>query len=92
MCGFITWLKRVDRAYANAILQCKYIAGLFTKRMKDVMLELYMLSCFCCAIHMIPMTDKLPISFYSSIGLYQINNPPEINTTRLTKTELATPS
>jgi hypothetical protein len=39
LCGFITWLKRVDRACASEILQSKYIAGLFTKRMKDVILE-----------------------------------------------------
>ena len=94
LCGIITCLKRVDRACASEILHSKYIAGLFKKRMKDVILELYMLLCFvvllilsCITIH---MTDNLPTSFYSHIGLYQIHNPSEMNITILTKTELAT--
>jgi hypothetical protein len=38
-------------------MQSKYIAGLFTKRMKDVTLELYMLLCFCCAVDSILHND-----------------------------------
>jgi hypothetical protein len=84
LCRFITGLKHVDRACASEILQSKYIASLFTKRMKDVILELYMLLCFCCAVDSILHNDP-----YRRF-LYQIHNPPEMNTTPLTKTELAT--
>ena len=57
LCRFITGLKHVDRACASEILQSKYIASLFTKRMKDVILELYMLLCFCCAVDSILHND-----------------------------------
>jgi len=39
-CDSITWLKCVYRTCANEILPSKYIARLFAKRKKDVMLEL----------------------------------------------------
>ena len=57
LCHFITGLKHVDRACASEILQSKYIASLFTKRMKDVILELYMLLCFCYAVDSILHND-----------------------------------
>jgi hypothetical protein len=44
-------------------MQSKYIAGLFTKRMKDVTLELYMLLCFCCAVDSILHNDPYDEQF-----------------------------